>query len=114
MGGAGWLYVLANGRICRFCYQMGRALPPPATRSVSFSASAAASAVAAICVLTLVRDIFMVAFPSVMLLPPPEVPVADADRLAAGPPAVRSCREGGRRRPAGVAGQIHCGAGSVL
>jgi hypothetical protein len=34
--------------------------------------------------LTLIRDIFMTALPFLMLLPPPEVQVADADRFAAG------------------------------
>src|SRR6516165_4448032 len=57
----------------------------PATASVAPPASAAAAAAAAIRVLTLIRGIFMIAFPSVMLLPPPEVPVTIADRFAAGP-----------------------------
>jgi hypothetical protein len=51
--------------------------------SVAPPASAAATA-AAIRVLTLIRGIFMIAFPFLMVLPPPEVPVADADRFAAG------------------------------
>jgi hypothetical protein len=54
-----------------------------AVASVAPPASAAATA-AAIRVLTLIRGIFMIAFPFLMVLPPPEVPVADADRFAAG------------------------------
>jgi len=56
----------------------------PAVASVAPPASAAATAAAAIRVLTLIRGIFMIAFPCLMLLPP-EVPGADADRFAAGP-----------------------------
>src|SRR6516162_9499467 len=59
----------------------------PAVASVAPPASAAATAAAAIRVLTLIRGIFMIAFPCLMLLPP-EVPGADADRFAAGAPAV--------------------------
>ena len=56
----------------------------PAVASGAPPASAAATAAAAIRVLTLIRGIFMIAFPCLMLLPP-EVPGADADRFAAGP-----------------------------
>src|SRR6266704_5002969 len=54
-----------------------------AVASVVPPASVAASAAAAIRDLTLIRGIFMIAFPSLILLPSPEIPLADADRFAA-------------------------------
>jgi hypothetical protein len=68
-----------------------------AVTSVAPPASAAASAAVAIRDLTLIRGIVMVAFPFLISLPPPEVPVADADWFALGPGGeVTTGAEGGR------------------
>src|SRR5215470_17066423 len=82
-----------------------------AVASAAPPASRAATAAAASRALTLIRGFFMIAFPSLMVLPAPEIPVADADRFAAGPGSEVMAGGGG---PAGVAGRIQCAAGQVL